>query len=175
MGVPNWITAGRIASVPVFVVLSYGHSTAAAVGAFGLFLSASLSDFFDGYLARRWGSVSRVGKWLDPLADKILVAAALVVLIDTRAFPAWAALVIVVREISVQLLRMRMVRGGMDLPASRSAKWKTALQIAMVSWWLLPFDEPTPVHGLLLVAALVATVWSGAQYLVQARAGEVTT
>lgn len=175
MGVPNWITAARIASVPVFVALSYGRSAAAAVGAFGVFLLASLSDYFDGYLARRWGSVSRVGKWLDPLADKILVAAALFVLVDTRGFPLWAAIVIVVREVAVQFLRMSIVRSGKDLPASKPAKWKTALQITMVCWWLLPFEGPNIAHWLVMAVALIATVWSGAQYFVHARTEEVAT
>jgi CDP-diacylglycerol---glycerol-3-phosphate 3-phosphatidyltransferase len=168
MGIANWVTVARIASVPVFVWLAYMDSSGAAVAAFALFLAASLSDSLDGYLARRWNTVSRVGKFLDPLADKLLVGAALVVLVTTRSFPLWAALAIAFREVAVQILRTQIVRGGRDLPASNTAKLKTILQITMVCWWLLPFDSPTPVHWLLMVAAVAVTLWSGAQYFIGA-------
>lgn len=163
MTLPNWITAARIATIPIFLVLSYMGSDAAAVWAFALFVAASASDLVDGYIARRDATESRTGKFLDPLADKLLVAAALVVLVTARAFPLWAALVIGVREVAVQILRIRIVRSGGDLPASPAAKAKTMLQILMVGWWLLPF-EVSLVHWGLLAAALVATVWSGLEY-----------
>ena len=91
MNLPNWITVGRIVLVPVFLVLAYGDSTAAAVAAFAVFVIASLSDFVDGYLRAGTATVSRLGEFLDPLADKLLVGAALFVLVDTRDFPLWAA------------------------------------------------------------------------------------
>ena len=164
MNLPNAITLGRVALVPVFLVLAYRDSGAAAVAAFIVFLVASLSDSLDGYLARRDGTVSRFGEFLDPFADKLLVGAALVVLVDTRDFPLWAALLIAAREIAVQLLRMQIVSGGGTLPASAAAKAKTATQIVMVCWWLLPWEEPNLVHWLLLAAGLVTTYWSGVEY-----------
>ena len=167
MTAPNWITAARIAFVPLFLVLAYRDTRLAAAGALIVFLVASLSDLADGYLARRHGSESRTGKFLDPLADKLLVGAALVVLIDTKAFPLWAALLIAGREIAVQILRTSIVRGGRDLPASRAAKLKTVLQIVMVSVWLLPTGVSI-VHYALMAAALFATLWSGLEYLVGA-------
>ncbi|MEA2447740.1 MAG: CDP-diacylglycerol---glycerol-3-phosphate 3-phosphatidyltransferase [Actinomycetota bacterium] len=136
---------------------------------------ASLSDSLDGYLARKNGLVTKLGQFLDPLADKILVVAALVVLVDMRMFPLWAAVVILLREAAVQLLRNRIVSGGGTLPASPAAKAKTVLQIVMVSWWLAPW-QPNPAHWILLVLALVATVWSGAEYFVKhSRIKEVTS
>lgn len=167
MTVPNWITAARIAFVPLFLVLAYRDSRLTAVGALVVFLVASLSDLADGYLARRHDAESRTGKFLDPLADKLLVGAALVVLVDVKSFPLWAALVIAGREIAVQILRTSMVRGGRDLPASRTAKLKTVLQITMVSVWLLPAGVSI-AHYALMVAALIATLWSGLEYLVGA-------
>jgi CDP-diacylglycerol--glycerol-3-phosphate 3-phosphatidyltransferase len=164
MNLPNWITVGRVALVPVFLVLSYGDSTASAVGAFAVFLVASLSDFVDGYLARRAATITHVGEFLDPLADKLLVGAALIVLVDTRDFPLWAALLIAVREVAVQILRIRIVSGGGRLPASSMGKLKTVSQIAMVSWWLLPWDEVNIGHWMLLGAAVISTVWSGVRY-----------
>ena len=164
MNLPNWITVGRVVLIPVFLVLSYGDSTASAVGAFAVFLVASLSDFVDGYLARRSGIVSKFGEFMDPLADKLLVGAALFVLVDTRDFPLWAALLIAAREVAVQILRTRIVSGGGRLPASSLGKLKTVSQIAMTGWWLLPWNDINVGHWMLLGAALIITVWSGAQY-----------
>lgn len=172
MNLPNSITLARIALVPVFLVVAYGDSTASAVIAFTTFLVASVSDFVDGYLARKHQAVSRTGQFLDPLADKLLVGAALIVLVATRAFPLWAALVIAAREIAVQILRTRIVASGATLPASTAAKAKTFIQIGMVSWWLLPFDVSV-MHWLSLAAALAATLWSGAEYFFYARVREV--
>ena len=153
--------------VPVFIFLAYKGTEPPRVGAFVVFLTASLSDFLDGYLARRRGSITRAGKFLDPLADKILVGAALWILVDTTDFPWWAALVIAVREAAVQALRTGLVKRGIDMPASTSAKAKTLVQIVMISVWLLPV-EVSPVHWTLLVAAVALTLWSGLEYFMVA-------
>ncbi|MEA2460350.1 MAG: CDP-diacylglycerol---glycerol-3-phosphate 3-phosphatidyltransferase [Actinomycetota bacterium] len=176
MNLPNTITIARIVLVPVFLVLAYGDSTAAAVGAFVVFLVASLSDSLDGYLARKNETISRMGQFLDPLADKLLVGAALVVLVDTRDFPLWAALLIALREVAVQILRTSIVSGGGNLPASSVAKAKTVLQISMVCWWLLPWAGPNVGHWLYLTAALIVTFWSGFEYFIRAEKdpGEVS-
>lgn len=164
MNIPNAITAGRIALVPVFVTLSYSDRRDAALGAFLVFIVAALSDFVDGYLARRYKVVSSVGEFLDPLADKLLVGASLWVLVATREFPLWAALVIAAREVAIQILRIRVVSDGGRLPASPVAKVKTVLQIWMVGWWLLPWTDINVGHWMWLGATLTTTIWSGAQY-----------
>jgi CDP-diacylglycerol--glycerol-3-phosphate 3-phosphatidyltransferase len=169
MGLPNWITLARVALVPVFLVLALGDSGASAVAAFVVFGVATASDSLDGYLARRRATVSRAGEFLDPLADKLLVGAALVALVATRGFPLAAAIVIAVREIAVQVLRVRIVTSGGHLPASTAAKLKTSLQLAMLLWWLLPWERPGPGHWVLLAAALAATLWSGVEYFVRAQ------
>ena len=166
MNPANAITVLRVALVPVFVFLAYGDSRGVAVASLIVFAVASISDLVDGYLARRHNMVSRFGEFADPLADKLLVGAALYVLVDTRTFPLWVALVIAAREVLVQILRIRIVQRGGALPASASAKVKTLLQIAMVGWWLLPWDEVAVVHWVLVAAVLAATIWSGAEYLV---------
>ncbi|MEA2507334.1 MAG: CDP-diacylglycerol---glycerol-3-phosphate 3-phosphatidyltransferase [Actinomycetota bacterium] len=168
MNLPNWITVVRIALVPVFLVLAYGHSTVSALLAFLLFVLASATDSLDGRLARRRGQTTRTGSFLDPLADKLLLGAALVVLVDHRGFPLWTALVIACREVAVQILRTQIVRGGGDLPASPAGKLKTVLQSIMVGWWLLPWKQ-NPGHWILLVVVLVVTLWSGGEYFVRAR------
>lgn len=169
MNLPNAVTVARIAMIPLFVVLAYADSRIAAVGAFLVFGIASASDAFDGYLARRHGTISRVGTFLDPLADKLLVGAALVVLVDVQRFPLWAALVIALREVAVQVLRIQVVRSGRDMPASPAAKAKTASQIAMVGWWLLPWGERNLVHWVVLFVAVATTAWSGIEYFVRSR------
>ncbi len=173
MNLPNAITVARIALVPAFLVFAYSDSDAGAFAAFGVFLVASLSDLVDGYLARRSSIVTRMGEFLDPLADKLLVGGALVALVATRGFPLWAALVIAVREVTIQILRIRIVNGGGTLPASRFAKMKTVLQICMVSWWLLPWSSISLAHWAWLVAAVVVTVLSGVEYLAARPSREV--
>lgn len=169
MNLPNAITLARIALVPVFLYFAWGEGTGPAVVAFLVFLVASLSDSLDGYLARRAGTISRAGQFLDPLADKLLVGAALVALVATRGFPLWAALVIAFRELAVQVLRIQIVRGGADLPASSAAKWKTVTQITMVCWWILPWPAPNPGHWIILAATLVVTIRSGIAYFFRAQ------
>lgn len=169
MNLPNTITIGRIALVPVFLWLSYEDTKGAAVAAFAVFLVASISDLIDGYLARRSGTISRMGEFLDPFADKLLIGAALFVLFDTRLFPLWVALLIALREVAVQILRTQIVHGGGTLPASPLGKVKTVMQIAMVGWWLLPWAERNPGHWVLLAAGLGVTLWSGVQYFVAAQ------
>jgi CDP-diacylglycerol--glycerol-3-phosphate 3-phosphatidyltransferase len=168
MNLPNWITVGRIALIPLFLVLALGHSTVAALTAFAVFVIASATDTLDGRLARQRGETTRAGSFLDPLADKLLLASALVVLVGDRSFPLWAAVVIAVREVAVQLLRTQIVRGGGDLPASPAGKMKTVLQGIMVGWWLLPWER-NPGHWVLLGVVLVVTLWSGGEYFMRAQ------
>ena len=165
MNWPNAITVARVLLVPVFVVLAYADSDAAVIASLVVFGVASLSDFVDGYLARRWNITSAFGEWADPLADKLLVGAALVVLVDLRTFPLWAALVIAVREVVVSVLRAIIVKRGGALPASPAGKLKTMLQIGMVGWWLAPWGTVNGVHWVWLGAVLLATLWSGTDYV----------
>ncbi|HEX3325407.1 MAG TPA: CDP-diacylglycerol--glycerol-3-phosphate 3-phosphatidyltransferase [Actinomycetota bacterium] len=168
MNLPNGITVGRIALIPVFLLLALGHSTIAALAAFAVFVIASATDSLDGRLARQRGQTTRTGSFLDPLADKLLLASALVVLVAHRGFPLWAALVIAAREVAVQVLRTQIVRSGGDLPASPAGKMKTFLQGIMVGWWLLPWERNAG-HWVLLGVVLVATLWSGGEYLFRAQ------
>jgi CDP-diacylglycerol---glycerol-3-phosphate 3-phosphatidyltransferase len=164
----NWITVARIALVPVFLVLAYRQENAADIAALIVFAIASASDRLDGQLARRRGTVSRLGEFLDPTADKLLIGAALVVLVDLHEFPLWAAIVIAVREVAITVLRTRVVAAGGTLPASAMGKLKTGLQVAMVCWWLYP-AEPGLMHWIFLAAGVGITVASGIEYLVSTR------
>ncbi len=153
--------------VPFFVWSAYEDRRGAAGLALVLFLIASLSDFVDGYLARKHDMVTRMGQFLDPTADKLLVGAALYVLVDLREFPIWAALLIAIRELAVQILRTEIVRGGGTLPASPAGKLKTLLQVALVTLWL-GTTEVGVLHWILLWAALVMTLGSAWVYFREA-------
>ena len=167
MNPANWITVGRIVLVPVFLFLAYKRTDAGAIAALVVFVIASVSDRLDGQIARRRGMVSRLGEFLDPSADKLLIGAALWVLVDIHDFPLWAALVIAAREVAVQILRTRIVTTGGTLPSTVTGKVKTVLQVVMVSWWLLPV-EPNPSHWVALLVGVAITVWSGIDYFSQA-------
>lgn len=153
--------------VPFFIWSAYDDRAGAATLALVLFLVASLSDFVDGYLARKHDMITRMGQFLDPTADKLLVGAALFVLVDLRDFPLWAALVIAIRELAVQILRTEIVRGGGTLPASAGGKLKTLLQVTVISLWLGTTDVGI-VHWVLLLAALLMTVASAWSYFREA-------
>lgn len=167
MNAANWITVGRVALVPVFLVLAYMRTDTGAIAALVVFIVASVSDKIDGDLARKHQTVSRLGEFLDPTADKLLIGSALWVLVDLHGFPLWAALVIAVREVAIQILRTRIVSTGGTLPASSTGKVKTVLQVVMVCWWLLPI-EVNVVHWIMLAAGVAITVGSGLEYLYKA-------
>lgn len=169
LGWPNIISVGRILLAPVLVVLiASGGSTSNSLAA-ALFVVGAVTDGLDGYLARRYSSTTRVGQWLDPLSDKVLVAAPLVALTVVRRFPLWAMLVIVGRELAVSLLRAWLGTRGRPMPASWWGKWKTAAQMLVVVLYLLPLGPDVDTLKLaVLVVAVALTVWSGLDYVLKA-------
>jgi CDP-diacylglycerol--glycerol-3-phosphate 3-phosphatidyltransferase len=166
-GWPNVISAFRILFVPAIVWLILGGRPAREVAA-ALFLIGGATDGVDGYIARRYGAVSRTGQWLDPLADKLLVAAPVLTLAATARFPVWAAAIFLVREAAISILRVVLGLRGIALPASRSAKVKTALQLAAIALYILPLGRSLHAARLgVLVVALAVTVSTGLEYLVR--------
>jgi len=168
---PNTITLSRIGLTPFLLMLSWfeGEAWSALMG-FG-FLAISLTDLLDGYLARLHGTESRIGKLLDPLADKLLVMTAFVMLVAVGRIPAWAlplVIAILGREIAVTALRGLAGAEGSAFGASPLGKWKTGFQIAAITALLVHFPLlGLPAHELglvLLVIATVLTVWSGYEY-----------
>lgn len=170
LGWPNLISIFRILLVPVLVVLVADGSRAASFAAAAVFVVGALTDGLDGYLARRYDSVTRTGQWLDPLSDKVFVSAPVITLTMLDRFPAWAAAVIVVREIAVSLLRAYLGTRGRAMPASWLGKAKTAAQLLAILIHLLPgaVDAIDPVGGIVVVVAVVLTVWSGVDYAFRA-------
>jgi CDP-diacylglycerol--glycerol-3-phosphate 3-phosphatidyltransferase len=149
--------------VPVLVVALLGKTPAGDVLAAVVFALASLTDFVDGYLARARGSVTTFGKLMDPLADKLLIVAALVSLVSLHRLAAWVAMVIITREIAVTVARMGATQAGVVMPASFSGKVKTCLQIAAILAVIAVHDDAPWVLGLLYVA-VAATVYSGLDF-----------
>jgi CDP-diacylglycerol--glycerol-3-phosphate 3-phosphatidyltransferase len=138
------------------------------VVAAAVFVFGALTDGLDGYLARRYEGATRIGQWLDPLADKILVTAPIVAMTAIGTFPAWATVVIVAREFAVSLLRAWLGSRGIGMPASPWGKVKTAVQMLLVPLYLLPLEEADTVRLVILWLAVVLTIWSGLDYFLKA-------
>ena len=129
----------------------------------------ALTDGLDGYLARRYTGSTRLGVWLDPLADKILVSAPIIALSVIGAFPVWAAAVIVGRELAVSLLRAWLGARGVGMPASPWGKAKTAVQMLLVPLFLLPLGPGADTaKRVILWLAVALTLWSGLDYFFRA-------
>jgi CDP-diacylglycerol---glycerol-3-phosphate 3-phosphatidyltransferase len=171
VNVANALTVVRFVLVPVFLVVLFvdsGQSAAWRWAAFAVFAVASLTDTFDGDLARRWGLVTDFGKIADPIADKALTGAALVGLSMLGELAWWITLTIAARELAVTLLRFWVLRHGV-IPASRGGKIKTVLQTLALGLAIMPLPAFfRPGVGVLMVAAVVVTVVTGADYLVRA-------
>ena len=165
---PNSLTLVRIALIPVLFVLLFFPGKVAAWIAAACFTVASLTDLLDGFFARRYNSVTRVGKFLDPLADKLLVAVCLIMLIPLRGIPAWIVAIIISREIAVTGLRGVAAAEGMVMPADTMGKKKTAFQDVAIICLLIRYDYFSLNFHLigmgLLVIAMVLGVWSGVEY-----------
>lgn len=168
---PAVLTVFRVLLAIPVVALTLARTPTASRVAFVAFGVAALTDGFDGFLARRLDLVSEAGKLWDPIADKVLVLAAMAGLVVVGRFPAWAAIVIVVRELAVTALRWAAARRGRGFPASMAGKAKTFAQLLAVLFYILPPGElPAAVERVTLGAAVALTVLSGIGYLRRAPA-----
>lgn len=165
---PNLLTVGRILAIPVLVVLLCFTGPIASLLAALVFLVAGATDFFDGFFARRRRLVSRFGKFMDPLADKLLVSAALIMLIPLGRAPAWMAFIIIGRELAVTGLRGLAAAEGIMLDPDRWGKTKTLLQMMALTALILHYPyEALDFHRVgmaLLWLALIVTLYSGVSY-----------
>ena len=170
---PNALTLYRIAAVPVIVILMLFPNRIFALTAMFLFAAAAITDFLDGFLARQRGLESSFGKIMDPLADKVLVSSALIMLVAQGWAPAWVVCIIIGRELAVTGLRNVMTENQIDVGASSLGKYKTGFQIAAIipllghyTWFGVDLNA---IGSLFLWGALVMTVWSGADYFIRFR------
>lgn len=167
---PNALTLLRIALIPVVVLLLLWDTPYARLYAALVFLLASLTDFLDGYLARMWSEMSLMGRVLDPVADKLLVAACLLVLTAMHVIEGWAllpALIILCREILVSGLREFLIELQVRVPVAPLAKWKTAVQMAALVLLIAGNIDDIPLQEAGIVAlwvAAVLTLMTGYEY-----------
>jgi len=171
--VPNLLTYGRIVAIPVIVLLLVSGDHALRWLALLLYIAAAVSDFFDGYLARRWNQSSPLGRMLDPIADKLLVGALIVTFAWDRSFAAWdliPALAILLREILVSGLREYLGPKNVVVKVTQLAKWKTTVQLLALAFIFLAPLLPGAgvVAELLLWLAGIMTVITGTQYFMTA-------
>lgn len=181
LNLPNILTLSRIAAVPIVVFLLLFESRQNCFWAAFVFTLASITDWLDGYLARKWGIVTILGKFLDPLADKLIVMAALIMLIPLDRVPAWAVFVILARELIVSGIRSIASSEGIVIAASDLGKYKTIFQMVAIVGLLLhyryywffgvQFDFLYPsLHNagiFIFYISLFLTVWSGLDYFVK--------
>jgi cardiolipin synthase len=174
LSLPNLLTLSRIVAVPLLVAFLWWPDWEGGYGiAFVLYCLMGITDYFDGYLARSSGAVSRLGIFLDPIADKIMVAAVILILVGTRditGIHVIAALVILLREIAVSGLREFLAQVQVSVPVSQLAKWKTTLQLVSLGGIILGGAVPHTewVHDVGIVAlwgAAVLTLVTGWDYL----------
>ena len=169
LNLPNCLTLMRICAAPLMVILLYYEGPVACFGAALLFALASITDLLDGYIARRDNLVTSFGKFLDPLADKVLICSVLIMLTWLHRVPAWITILIVCRELVVTGLRAMAADKGIVMAADKFGQWKTTLQ----SIALIPLIIHYPVMGVdvrglgefLLYIALALTVGSGVNYI----------
>lgn len=183
MNIPNRITLSRICLIPIFILLlalpielgswEIGTRTLPVVDFMAalIFIFASSTDWIDGYYARKHNLVTNLGKFLDPMADKLLVAAAFILLVEMNLVPAWIVIIIISREFAVTGLRLVAAGSGLVLAAGQMGKLKTVFQLVAIAALLLhdyPFSYVGIPFGMItLYIALVLTVVSGVDYFIK--------
>ncbi len=169
---PNILTLSRVVLIPVLLAVAYSPLAYRHEWAAVLFALAAVTDWFDGYLARIWNQSSAFGRFLDPVADKLMVAAALVLLVEwhPEALMVLPAIVIISREITISALREWMAEVGerAQVAVSHIGKWKTGLQMVAITMLLLDWTWLMPLAWVMLYAAVLLTLWSMMIYLAAA-------
>jgi len=173
---PNMLTVGRIFIIPLFVWLLYDGDPWYSVMAASVFTIAAITDVVDGFLARRWNMITVTGKLLDPMADKLIVAAALIMMVRLGRVPAWIVIILLSREFIVNGLRQVAASEGLVIAAGQEGKWKTALQLAgiialcihyshpvflVVGWYDVNFNT---VGKVLIYLSTAFSAWSAGAY-----------
>jgi len=169
MTLASKITLARVALIPAFMVTMYLSSGQAGVWMYvslGIFILASLTDYIDGYIARHYNQVTDFGKFLDPLADKLLTIAAMTLFCEWGIFPAWALMIVLTREFAVTGLRLVAVQKGTVIAAGWSGKVKTAsTMVGLCAMMALP-GIPL-LNGVVIGMIVATTLYSGVEYFVQ--------
>jgi CDP-diacylglycerol--glycerol-3-phosphate 3-phosphatidyltransferase len=174
MNTPNKLTLARVLLIPAFLLRLYLRFPFHTYCALAVFIIASVTDVLDGRLARSRGEVTDFGKFLDPLADKLLVMAAMLWFVENGQMPAWVLLLVITREFSVTALRLVSVESGRVIAAGLSGKIKTASTMAGICVMLTGLARLAVVPGITVntvcvAVILVTTIWSGVEYFIKNR------
>ena len=165
MTTANKLTLCGVVMIPIFLVLLYVDFTGHLWAALAVFILASVTDFIDGYVARHYHQITDFGKFMDPLADKLLVMSAMAWFVEVAWMPAWAFFVVIARELAVTGLRLVAVEQGRVIAAAKSGKVKTACTMVGI---ILMLIFPNATLRLVCVAViLVTTIYSGIEYFVK--------
>ena len=162
LNLPNLLTILRMLMIPVFAKMYYSDMQAASML---VFLLASATDVLDGYLARKWNQITSFGKLMDPLADKILVMAAMCYFVEVRRMPGWALAIVLLREFAVSGMRLIAVEQGRVIAAGWSGKVKTASTMVCIVLMFLPI--PAVVNTVCVWVITLTTLYSGVEYFMK--------
>ena len=165
MNTANKLTMLRVAMIPAFLLVLYLQVPGAAYWAMGIFIVASVTDWVDGYVARHYNQTTDFGKFMDPLADKCLVTAAMLWFVEVGQMPAWALLIVIVREFGVSGLRMVAATNGTVIAAAWSGKIKTASTMVCLVLMFLPI--PKELNTICVAVIVLTTIYSGVEYFMK--------
>ena len=169
MNLANKITIFRVFLVPLFMIVLYSNTSYSTYVAAGIFIFASLTDTLDGYIARSRNMITDFGKFIDPLADKVLVSAALISLVELGKVPGWVVVIIIAREFTITGFRVIAASSGITIAASSLGKIKTITQLVAIIMLLTnnyPFNKLNiPLDIIMLYISLFFTVLSGVEYI----------
>lgn len=168
MNLPNKLTIFRVVLIPVFIIVLMTGLVSEPLNRYigvAIFCIASFTDFLDGHIARKYNLVTNFGKFMDPLADKLLVSSALICMIELGMLPAWIVIIIISREFIITGFRLLAAEGGLVIAASWWGKIKTVTQMLMIIFVMLGVNDI--IGAILIILATVFTVISGVDYIVK--------
>ncbi len=165
MNTANKLTILRVVMIPAFLLVLYLDVPNANYWALAIFAAASITDTLDGYIARHYNQITDFGKFMDPLADKCLVTAAMLWFVEAGQMPAWALLIVIIREFGVSGLRMVAADKGRVIAAGWSGKVKTAATMVCIILMLLPLPEI--VNQICTAVIVLTTIYSGVEYFMK--------
>ncbi len=174
MNLANKLTLSRIFMIPVFVFFLMKGTAETILISGGIFIIASITDFFDGYIARSRNLVTKFGKFMDPLADKLLVISAFISFVELQIIPSWAVIIIISRELIVSIFRAIAATDGIVIAAGSLGKYKTATQMITIivfcfNGFLIQYTA-LPIAMTLFYICTILTIISGVDYIVRNRA-----
>ncbi|HCC08306.1 MAG TPA: CDP-diacylglycerol--glycerol-3-phosphate 3-phosphatidyltransferase [Clostridiales bacterium] len=165
MNLANKVTLLRILMIPFFLFFMYSDTQYGNYIGLGIFTVASLTDMLDGYIARKYNMITNLGKFLDPLADKILVISAMIVFVEKGMLASWVVIVIIFREFAISGFRTIAAAENIVIAASNWGKWKTVTQMAMIITLFFDFGNLNYIKDILIYMAVVMTLVSGLDYV----------